>query len=378
MSKKYKCLAIYLIPYILFSSFNVPAVSKTAVVTLTYPHGARQYGMGEVGTALADDAHVLFWNPAGLGMPSEYQVESTYFYEPFQLPDLYHKQSSFYNKFNSNQGIFGYGIDFNFINMGENDLTDERARFLRKVHSYEYVLTIGYGFSLGKTYRGSSAVGFSAKYIYSTLAPGGNSGERVGQAFAFDFGYITTIAPNLRFGTTFTNMGINIHYIDENIADPLPFAINIALAYKRPSSYYTRRLLNFTGEIRLSRIFVENKGDGKPDPFYKAIWTDLARDSTEKSDTPTMLRFGSEWTFVNTFSLRIGYLLDIENHLIGRHQGLGLKISPAISFDWYQVYASMGHMEDVFKKKEIYAIDESHKQWGFSFTYHFGHIDTFE
>ena len=43
-------------------------VGQSAVVTLVFPFGARNTGMGEVGTSLADDDAVLFYNPAGLAV----------------------------------------------------------------------------------------------------------------------------------------------------------------------------------------------------------------------------------------------------------------------------------------------------------------------
>ncbi len=43
-------------------------VGESAVITLVFPFGARSTGMGEVGTALADDESVLYYNPAGLAI----------------------------------------------------------------------------------------------------------------------------------------------------------------------------------------------------------------------------------------------------------------------------------------------------------------------
>ena len=54
-----------------FSIDSLAAIGQSAVITLVLPHGARQSGMGDVGTALADDEHALFWNPAGLGIKNE-------------------------------------------------------------------------------------------------------------------------------------------------------------------------------------------------------------------------------------------------------------------------------------------------------------------
>ncbi|HEX2955211.1 MAG TPA: hypothetical protein VHO70_00160 [Chitinispirillaceae bacterium] len=50
------------------SSCTFAGVGESAVLTLIFPYGARSGGMGEVGTALADDESALFFNPAGLGV----------------------------------------------------------------------------------------------------------------------------------------------------------------------------------------------------------------------------------------------------------------------------------------------------------------------
>ena len=61
-----------MIKYILIALFATAQcafpIGQSAVITLVFPPGARSLGMGEVGTALADDEDVLYYNPAGLGM----------------------------------------------------------------------------------------------------------------------------------------------------------------------------------------------------------------------------------------------------------------------------------------------------------------------
>ncbi|MDR2728006.1 MAG: PorV/PorQ family protein [Chitinispirillales bacterium] len=48
-------------------SVNAYAIGQSAVVTLSFPVGARPTAMGEAFTALANDANATFYNPAGLG-----------------------------------------------------------------------------------------------------------------------------------------------------------------------------------------------------------------------------------------------------------------------------------------------------------------------
>ncbi|MDR0330339.1 MAG: PorV/PorQ family protein, partial [Chitinispirillales bacterium] len=46
---------------------DAAAIGQSAVVTLTFPVGARPTAMGEAFTGLANDANAIFYNPAGLG-----------------------------------------------------------------------------------------------------------------------------------------------------------------------------------------------------------------------------------------------------------------------------------------------------------------------
>lgn len=53
---------------------------NSSVITLVMPVGARQLGMGEVSTALADDVFATYWNPAGLAfgpLSDEWEVSLT-------------------------------------------------------------------------------------------------------------------------------------------------------------------------------------------------------------------------------------------------------------------------------------------------------------
>ena len=50
----------------LLVSVSLACASSAAIITLEMPVGARQLGMGEAGTATANDANTVFYNPAGL------------------------------------------------------------------------------------------------------------------------------------------------------------------------------------------------------------------------------------------------------------------------------------------------------------------------
>ena len=74
MNCKYnrKSLIMPIILILLFISFFIyevhAIIGQSAIITLVFPYGTRQDGMGEVGVALGDDNSTCFYNPAGLGI----------------------------------------------------------------------------------------------------------------------------------------------------------------------------------------------------------------------------------------------------------------------------------------------------------------------
>jgi hypothetical protein len=94
MKTKIICHALSLI--FLLSVSSIAAIGQSAIITLSFPYGARTNAMGEVGTALADDESCIYWNPAGLGFHDKrWQGGAvTHFFQPllpaFGVPDLWH------------------------------------------------------------------------------------------------------------------------------------------------------------------------------------------------------------------------------------------------------------------------------------------------
>ena len=176
------------------------SVGESAVITSAFPSGARSLGMGEVGTALADQEDALFYNSAGLGVANNrWQGGAiTGFYEKplpiFDIHGLYHTHIAGYYQI---PGTYTHGIalDFNMINFGRNELTNEAGDSLGIFSSSEYVLSVAYGFNLERFGRKNHSFGITAKYIYSSLTPGYDSGG-VAQGFAVDVGYLWQFIPN--------------------------------------------------------------------------------------------------------------------------------------------------------------------------------------
>jgi hypothetical protein len=220
-------------------SFAVCAfpTGKTSVITLTFPSGSINTGMGECGVSIADNIYSAFANPASLPAIGENNV-AQFIYSDFredllpvyQIPNLYHK--SHYSAALLNDALphfdIGYTHSNNYVNFGVNTWTDESGRELGSANSYEEVSSNSIGLRAFKI----ASIGVSVKPFTSALAPGyGIHGEGTAKGSVFDVGLrleykrklwnMVTVHPAI--GLTFLNYGQkSVFYITEAESSPLP------------------------------------------------------------------------------------------------------------------------------------------------------------
>jgi|WetSurMetagenome_2_1015567.scaffolds.fasta_scaffold00051_34 hypothetical protein len=351
------------------------AVGQSAVITLVFPSGSRSLAMGEVGTALADDENVLFYNPAGLGFPNDRwdKGAGTDCYEgvlpAFRIPGLWHGHSSAVYQPQS-QLFGGFALDYNHLNFGENYSTNAYGEATGRYQSYEYVLSAGWGFSFPQKGLKDHSWGVAFKFVYSALAPGiGPDGQGIGKTCAIDFGYIWRFLPYMRFGFTFANMGPAIYYVSEEESDPIPFTVNLALAYQNAFMIENFHFLDVSAELRADREIVKNYPDKQPDPFYVAVYTGLLNDpSTTMQEKIDAINWhaGAEVTFANTGSLRAGYLIDVAGKRYEAHVGFGFKVFNHFQWDFSYIHAPEGYLKGPFPDGANGARDG---QWSTSITF---------
>ncbi len=344
-------------------------IGQSSIITLSFPYGARQYGMGEVGAALADDESTVFWNPAGLGIDNErwYGGAFTQFYEPllpaFETPDLWYtafavcfqpKPSDVAPHFDPG----GFGLFCNFLNFGEIIQYDAQGRIVGSYHGFEYVFGFGWGFNFAPIGAENLSLGLEIKYAHSALYPGiGDALEGTAQTVAFDFGTLYCFPFGMRIAFTLQNMGRYVYYISMEEADPIPFTGRFALGYKEEFVFNGFRALQICAEYNLEKEMVHNEPYEEPDPFYKAIVTSWKDDPKRDELAEIIHNAGFEATIFNSGSLRLGILHDKAGSRTECHFGLGGSWFNHFNFDWSYIYSP---------KKSI-ARDG---QWGISFSFH--------
>ncbi len=315
-------------------------VGESAVITLVFPYGTAGNGLGEAGVAVADDASAPFYNPAHLGFqnPRWRGGEASWFFErvlPAIYPsDVWHTAvAGCYQPSVADLG--GFSMYINYLNLGVSTMTDEFGRELGSARSREFVAAGAWGVCLGRPGEERNAVGVAVKYVHSARVWGiGPASEGIGRTFAVDAGYLYRNPIGIRVGAAFLNMGPAIFYISRDEADPIPFEVNLGVGYDREFTAGGLRVLRVRGEHRLNKEFVQNYIDKRPDPFWKALVTDVQGKSGSEILEEIMHHIGVEAVAFNTAALRFGCLLDFEGERKEMHLGTGVNVLNHFAFDY--------------------------------------------
>lgn len=295
---------------------------------------ARMSGMGEVGTAIADDINAVFWNPGGLAFldyfPKVNQFDEYEKLIPYRqvalsfspwLPqfnaDLFYSYGTIGQYFEDLQGTVAF--NFTFMNLGEFTRTNIKGDIEGKFISNEFAVGISYGTIVAP----DLGVGFQLKYIRSALDPkvdqSGESG--VGFSGGFDFGILWKpqelpyIQDMLSLGLNLKNIGPKLTY--KRDSDPLPTTLNVGAAFKvLEDEFHHLKIATDITKLLVKRDSIDS------DPLPKSLITGWQNPGVEFS-------IGAEYWYENLIALRAGYFT--EPSVLGDRKywnfGAGLKYS---------------------------------------------------
>jgi ligand-binding sensor domain-containing protein len=298
------------------------------------------------------------------------QKQALLFYErllpAFKITDLWHMFGGFVYP-TEDWGTLGFSI--NFINMGMNVLYDEQGVEKGNIRSWEGVFGLSYGLSLSQ----SLSLGLNIKYVNSALAPGIDAnGGGVGKTYAIDAAVLKRdlFIPRLNLGFMMQNMGPSIYYITEDHKDPIPFTLRLGTSYTAVQT----PIHELTLLLDLDREVVHTDGN-TPDPFIKALWTDLIHDP-DYADSSASLTFnrkiqevnahlGAEYWYSHFLALRSGFLFDYIGERYELTLGMGLNYSN-MNFDFSYIYSPEGFLKSElqwFNEEKTGATGARHGQW---------------
>ncbi|MFC1651263.1 PorV/PorQ family protein [Candidatus Latescibacterota bacterium] len=285
-----------------------------AKVLLIEP-GAKQNGMGEAYSAIADDATAGYYNPAGLAFQDKNKKNIQFMHQNWltglQMDDMYYEYLGYAGHA---EGWGNFAFNLVYFNMGEQIRTSEHSpEKLGSFQSFELYASGSYGATLSD----NLSLGITLKGIYSKLADygqGEEKGKGIGTSFALDFGAMyKTPVKGLTLSTVIHNMGPKISYIDVSQGDPLPINMIFGMAYIPIETEFNK--LTFVVDIDKP---LAGKNATPVESLYKG-WYDEDNEF-EQID----FKFGTEYVYNNFMALRAGYSYDKDGDLKTPTFGVGI------------------------------------------------------
>ncbi|MBK8982339.1 MAG: type IX secretion system outer membrane channel protein PorV [Ignavibacteria bacterium] len=282
-----------IIGIIAFDSADVKAQNSvsTGVPFLLIGPNSRFGGMGETGTAIADDATAMHWNPSGLAF-QKIGTEVNFTHSPWlaglNIGDLFYDYIAGKKFVKSINGTLGASLTY--LNIGEVIVTDEfgNAQPDRNYKAYEMAFAVSYATMLSKEWAG----GVSGRFIYSRLSPenlnvGQEQGTGTGISAAVDLSTMWRPVTGASFlknrfstGINLSNFGPAISYVDQDQADPLPTQFRFGFSYEVIKTEFNSLALTADfSKLLVNRTLavIDDSGvvitPGSVDPVYKAIFT---------------------------------------------------------------------------------------------------------
>jgi hypothetical protein len=228
--KKVKTYRVRIAPW-LFAAAFVCAFIASGLLSLAHAYsnpdfflkqgvGARQLGMGNAGTAVADDASAVFFNPAGLAylknlelttMHSEaYDFDIKYDYLSLVLPLIHGRV---------------IGVSGAVLKTDQIPITKDRIpNIVNYVEDKEQVTMISYGHKISR----HAAVGFTLKdikhYLYFKEAVGSEA----------DFGFLYNPSKTISLGLNLQDVLPGEMKWSTGVTDSIPLTIRGGIAFKLP------------------------------------------------------------------------------------------------------------------------------------------------
>ncbi len=356
-----KILAVLiLLSSLVISNSDTFAQSSTAVSTgvpfLLIGPNSRFAAMGETGTAIADDASAMHWNPSGLAFQTQ-GTEVNFTHSPWlaglNIGDLFYDYVAGRKYIKSINGTVGASLTY--LNIGEIIVTDETGRETgNNYKAYEMAIALAYATKLSPAW----GVGITTRFIYSRLSPNDlHVGNEVGTGTAFTTSFDLSalwrpqtgakwLKNKFSFGVNLSNLGPKISYVDAAQADPIPTQLRFGFAYDVVKSEFNNMTLTADFSKLLVNRYTDDANQPQSDPFYKAIFTSF-KGGPEGIAKTFQTSVGAEYWYgaPRLIALRAGYFYEDPSNGNRKFITLGAGIR-------YSVYG--------FDFSYISAIEENH------------------
>ncbi len=178
--------------------------------------GARELAMGSAGVALVDDAHAMYWNPAGAATIATPRLDASY-------NNLYQDTNQGFVGFAlpARGGVWSAGADYLQVPSIERRLGD--------YYTPDYTFTskdsaLMLSYARPNTFLPGLALGANVKLVQSYLD------SASAHAFAVDFGALyRAVEKPWSLGFSLANLGTGLKYVDAT--EPLPLGVRFGGSY---------------------------------------------------------------------------------------------------------------------------------------------------
>lgn len=205
----------------------LPALAGEAGAFLDIGVGARVSGMGGAGTALADDAAAIYWNPAGLARLEKQDLS-------FSHAELAVSQRhDFLGYAKPVEGVGTFGAALTYLSYGGLDGRDGSGRKTADFGASDAAAS----FAFARKVEDGEA-GLAVKFVRSHIA------EAEATTVAADFGVAKSLdagGGKGRAAAAVRNFGPGLKYDDRR--DPLPTSLNLGVSWEKAR-------LTLTGDYR--------------------------------------------------------------------------------------------------------------------------------
>ena len=282
-------------------------LAQTGMKFLSVSTDARTSGFSEAVTAVdLASASAIFYNPATLASIKEFT--SLTIGNVNWIADIKYIHSAIaFSPFKGDYGVFG--ISFLSVDYGEfmGTVVANNEKGYTDVGTFSpkaYSIGIGYAKALSDKF----SVGGNVKYVKQDLGSGvidiDANGNYVSEnnslgAYAFDFGILyRTGFKSLNFGMSVRNFSTELKYKKETFQLPLVFRIGLAMD--------AMDLFNVDKNTHSLLVAV---------------------DASHPRDFSEQIYVGAEYTFINTFSIRAGFVSPADEHNFSAGFGVKKNIS---------------------------------------------------
>lgn len=301
-------------------------LARTTMKFLNISADPRAAALGDAVTAFEHESTALFYNPAGMARQEHFLSVSAAQTQWF-VDVKYNFASLALRPLDGRLGVFAFSfVSADYGDIEETIRSNNEDGFLDLGTFSPAALSFGIGYARALSDRFS--VGGHVKYVSQDLGSSvmrtTDSGyERRGNkesVVAFDFGMLYhTGFRSLTFAAGARNFAREIEYAEESFELPLLLKIG----------------------VKMDMLDLFARG-ADAHSFVLALDTESPRDYREQ------IKVGGEYTFLNTFSLRAGYVFPTD--VQGIHAGVGVDTSVGgISLGADYAYSDYGVFSDVHR-----------------------------